>query len=80
MTQTSCPHLLVHVLVEEVAHRHVRVAHAAGRGGADRVEVPDHVVQLEQQRAVALHRHAVGHGVDDHRVRLEGAPILVGAR
>ena len=34
------------------------VRHAARGGGADRVEVPDHVVELEQQLAVALDRHA----------------------
>ena len=73
----------VHVFVQEVTYGLqgvvARRAHAAGGGGAHRVELPDHVVQLQQQRAVALHTHALGHGIDHHRVRLEGAAVLVGA-
>ena len=56
-----------------------RRAHAAGRHGAHRVEVPHHLVQLEQQRAVALHRHAFGHRPHHHGVGLETTAVFVGA-
>ena len=73
------PHLLVHVLVEVVADLPVRVGNAAGGRRTNRVEVPDHVVQLEQEAAIALHRHAVGHRVEDHRVCLESAARFISA-
>ncbi len=71
--------LLVHVLVEVVADLPVRVGNAAGRRAADRVEVPDHVVQLEQQRPVALDGHAAGDRVEHDAVGFELAACLVGA-
>jgi hypothetical protein len=71
--------LLLHVLVEEVAHLALRVRDPARGGGADRVEVPDDVVELEQQRAVALDRQAVGDRVEHDGVGFKGAARLVRA-
>ena len=71
--------LLVHVFVKEVTDLLVRVTEPAGGRGADRVEVPDDVVQLKQQTPVALDRHAVRDGVEHDRMGLESAARFIGA-
>jgi hypothetical protein len=70
--------LLVHVLVEEVAHMTKVVGHAAGRRRGDGVEVPDHVVELEQQRTVTLHAHAVRDRIHQDRMGFELPTGFVG--
>ena len=70
--------LLLHVLVQVVANLPVRVGDAARRGGTDRVEVPDHVVELEQQRSIALDGHAFGDRVEHDLVGFELAARFVG--
>ena len=73
------PRLLVHVLVQKVAHLPELIRHAAGRGCAGGIEMPDDVVKLEQQLAVALDRHAVRDGIEDHGVGFEIATRFIGA-
>ena len=71
--------LLRHVPVQEVAQLPMRVRHPAGRGCADRVEVPDNLIELEQQLAIAFDRKSVGDRRERHGMRLEVAPRLVRA-
>jgi hypothetical protein len=73
-------HVLVHEVADGLQRLLRRVAHAAGRRGAHGVEVPHHVVQLQEQRAVTLNGHALGHGIQQHGVVFEGTAVLVGGR
>jgi len=73
------PQFLVHVREKVVAHLAQGIVEPAGRGDADRVEVPDDVVDFERQAAVALDAQAARERVDHGRMGLEGASGLAGA-
>jgi hypothetical protein len=57
---------LRHVPVQEVAQLPMFVGKPARGGGADRIEVPDNLVELEQQIAIALDRESVGDRAERH--------------
>ena len=55
------------------------VGNAARRRRAHRVEVPDHVIELEQEAAIALDRHPIGHCVENDGIGLEVTACFIRA-
>ncbi|WON73460.1 hypothetical protein [Nitrosospira sp. Is2] len=44
------------------------VQHAAGSRCANRIEMPDNVVQIEKKPAVTFNGHTIGYGIEPDRI------------